>query len=477
MLVIKPYGRTVVTANNLAERQIQSKQQEEAVATFLPQQPEFLIAQWISVLDKIARKPSQQKQPEAKPSPLQYALRECLGQAFWQCLKPLLGIDSDKYHALWRSKVHPYGTQTAASNKDDATQAKGRWYARFVGDIEPDQVDAVTADAVADKVYAHLCKQEYRLGENSPLKQQGKIANLTQSIADNTLQRDEQPAHTQTTWSDQDWEKYNQFDIAKQIHLKAERRLKQWQEPRKNKQPLKPEWRIDATLAGSLLFEHWARVFKTPADGKPMSIAVAREQQPALFAIHTAVKAFYARVFDSKRKPETLVKHLLPQNRKQLHDKLQQQQGNQDINQIIRLGKVLYYRAASGEQGDLADSYYWSSAGQAEIKRAEAFVRVWRGALTQANLALANWASTPQKPFTGDSFDSRFFKHIEQLATAQADVADNTALLFGAQAELFQGDVFAALQLAHKGGSALRHAVLHFKGLGAFVQELQQALP
>ena len=122
MLIIRPYGRSETGYDNELRRGIRLRakyargeildddelcREGEAVlevGKFAETRPELVVAQWISVIDKIARKPGR------KPTPEQRSLRDGLGRAAFELLckeGPFRGQESD-LEPLWRSKIHPY---------------------------------------------------------------------------------------------------------------------------------------------------------------------------------------------------------------------------------------------------------------------------------------------------------------------------------------------------------------------------------
>ncbi len=71
MRITKPYGRTKTVANNdEKERKLYVQNKENKISEFVVQNQELLIAQWVSSLDKIAKKPT------SKNKKLPYATKE-----------------------------------------------------------------------------------------------------------------------------------------------------------------------------------------------------------------------------------------------------------------------------------------------------------------------------------------------------------------------------------------------------------------
>ena len=80
------------------------------MAEFAGPHPELVIAQWVSVIDRIATKPRRSR----KPTREQRALRDELGNAAWRILETdfRFGASEEKVgglERLRRRKVHPYG--------------------------------------------------------------------------------------------------------------------------------------------------------------------------------------------------------------------------------------------------------------------------------------------------------------------------------------------------------------------------------
>ena len=112
----------MVTRPRIAEQIKNSKSHEKAedLLHLTKNNPDLVIRQYISVIDKLIRKPKTLK----KMSPQWYWHREQLGQECWDIIKAdVLSNASieeqkrkkelEKYEAIWRWKLHPY----AKSNK------------------------------------------------------------------------------------------------------------------------------------------------------------------------------------------------------------------------------------------------------------------------------------------------------------------------------------------------------------------------
>lgn len=86
MRIIRPYGssRSKETDHGLRRVLVEKghERAEHDIADFARSHDELIIAQWISVIDKIARKPQGLKKPSAE----QRAIRDRLGDACWMRL-------------------------------------------------------------------------------------------------------------------------------------------------------------------------------------------------------------------------------------------------------------------------------------------------------------------------------------------------------------------------------------------------------
>jgi hypothetical protein len=483
MQIIRPYGQSYTEENNhLYQRRLLDKgRKAHNIPQFAEGHDELVIAQWISVIDKIARKPK----GKDKPTLWQCQLREDLGWAAWLELRNKLCLDNaerTKYlQALWRFKVHPYGIPQDDDFKNDTNASKGRWYQRFVGDIELEAVTDEVAKTVAERIAQHLYENELRLGMDKP-RQFGKIPAQSESIRDNVLK----PHRATQDWTTADEQEYAAAgDVAAAIHSEASKRTK-------DKKAVRLE------IAGRCLFDHWAKVFLNPTDGKVMDIKQANAAKPGLFALHLAVKDTYTRILKHHHKKDDAILRSLPADMEKLYTLVGNKQQNRDLAGLVQLGKVIYYtdaekaekqKEAEKQAGipnapsvpptpeEVQNSRFWGSDGQAEIKRAEAFVRVWRHVIGQANLTLASWASM-QQPFKGDILgDGGTHQTVTGKKNFDAALFDkNIALVFGTSAHLFTTDDSlrkAAIKSAISGMIALRNTALHFRSRTNFLAALE----
>lgn len=504
MKIIKPYGRSHAEVDGAALKRVLRRRRDPAkgadpskpidIGKFALAHDELVVAQWISAIDKIAAKPSGNDGATDE----QRAFRDRLGDAAWvqiekKALLPGLEDAATRAHLakLWNAKIAPYGTTPFKPRRGrpgkpppSPPSARGRWYARFVGNVDPVAADV---EAIAAEIYEHLYVAERRFSTEARNRAGGRIPARAKSISGNVLRSSAQPANV--GWSQADSAAYAAAgNIAGEIRDAAMRR--------ENGEDGARTRRVSLEIAGAALFAHYARLFPGE-DGEPLSIAAARDRAPGLFNLHMAVKDCYTRVLKHHRKDarehgdrRRKVSLLLPQGMDSLFALVDAKTNNRDLNALVRLGKIVHYEASGDDDdgpagpldnwpADIASSTFWTSQGQARIKRNEAFVRVWRHVLALAARTLTDWAD-PEERIGGDIL---LAGPIEQATGDQFDAGNFTRkleLLFGNRAEAFSGAGDEALQkdtltLALRGIAELRHAAFHFKGLGGFANALTEA--
>ena len=482
MLIIKPYGRscTDFEANGKLRRKIRldkdlgaQRRQPVDVGEFAKTHPELVIAQWISAIDKIAGKPSGGN----KPTPEQRGFRQRLGKAALQLLteKGLLDLSDRKgeLEKLWWSKVHPYGKEDTDRVKG---RKRGRWYKRFAGETEPAEADAAV---IVEKIREHLHEREYRIAPKRPSnperpsKRRGRITARAESIIQSVPPLLSQFPDRGCSWSAQDEKDYEKAgNVAARIREAAEKLEKE----------AKGRNRPSVRDAAPALYEQYGRLFQD-GNGTALHIPEAGEKSPGLFALHCAVKETYTRVLKNHRPLKTgqrkSVAQVLPADMETLFRLVKAKSANRDLNDLVRLGKFIHYNAGPANvvdkwQPDVARSRYRTTDGQSEIKRTEAFTRVWRNTIALAARTLKDWADPDGNipgdillkvgPATGPEFDASAYSRKLPL------LFGNRACRFTGEDDAFQRSV---LRLALCGWAKLRHSSFHFKERGAFVKALK----
>jgi hypothetical protein len=187
MRIIKPYGRSVVemVGPGRLARVVSlhpdpahglRSDNRQSVTAFAASHDRLVIAQWISTIDKIARKPV----GEAAATPQQAEFRRRLGDAAWALIERralLTGLNEPAVKArlrrLWEFKIAPYETARAGAKTGTRPPSlKGRWFQRFAGDVE--EVDKVDADAVALAIHEHLYSAQYQMRAGDPGEPRGR---------------------------------------------------------------------------------------------------------------------------------------------------------------------------------------------------------------------------------------------------------------------------------------------------------------
>ncbi len=123
--------------------------------------------------------------------------------------------------------------------------------------------------------------------------------------------------------------------------------------------------------------------------------------------LHNEVRRFYKKLARSKNP-----KSRFPKNKDDLITQLRLRQENRMTNHLVRIGRICNYTSKAGPKLSLEEvenSDFWLSLGQAQIKETEAFVRVWRAAVTHGMRSLKAWVD-PQ----GAIFNPRKVMDVNQ---------------------------------------------------------------
>lgn len=498
MLIVKPYGRSSAESDSYGESVRRLRPRDDAnapkyIPPFAQSHDELLIAQWISVIDKVAAKPG----PNKLPTREQRAFRKRLGAACWTLIeaKKLLPGARDSLRrarllAVWEMKIAPYGEgdyRPRGKKPPAPPSPKGRWFEAFAGEAA---VEFVDADEVARKIFRHLHVEELRIDGSPRRGKPGLIAARAHSIANNVLKP---PATARrVAWGDAEKSLYAAAGDVAQIIVTAARRREDGEDGAQTR-------RVTLDVAGKALFEHYARLFRN-ADGTARPLAEVKDTP--LFALHQAVKDCYRGLLGRQRKDAKEAKDkdkavrekgaeassykvskLLPKDAGELFARVGAMDDNRDLAAMVRLGRIIHYQASNGAADTPAEaatrfpdralidqSRYWTSEGQADIKRNEAYVRIWRHTLALASRTLWDWAD-PSGASGGDILGGRSIQTLTGAGFAADAYARKLPLLFGRRARLFsQGPDHEVLRFALAGLASLRHNAFHFKGLGGFAQ-------
>jgi len=503
MLVIKPYGRSNVkkaAAGEKAEncwRAIrtveknsgQSKIVERPIAGFIAERDEAVIAQWVSIIDKIIAKPGEKDSNNKAQE-----LRKILAAAAWAVIKSknllakLAGTPAERQEIekIWQWKM-------AATQPKEPRALEGRWYEAFAAGI-PCDTQHIKADAakIADRIYIHLYRQAYRFplksktaqgsaAGDSRCHQKGLIQHRASAIAENILHIPAflMCAADKEDYSDSDKEAYSEDD--KKDYSAAAGNF-----AAEIKRAILVSEKLSRTDYKDRPYEIAARIMRETGD-RLFACLGDKAQKPGLLALHSQIKSGYKALLKGRKQLKARLEYLLPQDNAALFQLVEAQQQNRYINHLIRLGKIVHYTAIVPDTASLAalqsspktiinnwpqkeaveGSRFWSSAGQTEIKQNEAFVRVWRGALAFAARTVKDWVD-PQDKIPGDillnqttaldNFDADYFEQKYQI-------------LFGNKWEA-EEDKKALLEFSLSNLYALRNAAFHFSNLRLFVEAL-----
>ncbi len=250
-------------------------------------------------------------------------------------------------------------------------------------------------------------------------------------------------------------------------------------------QPRQAKLSDRATIAKHL-FDHYGRVFGKDTTVKDLLDSAHAKHR--LWLVHQRIKATYKALFDNASIEG--LKHLhqrLPQNKGAMRTLIEQRKNNHDVSHLVRLGKVIHYHAAAEGKTvraawpdlrqQIESSPYWLSDGQAEIKRSEALVRVFKHAISHAGRTLTDLTQR-----TGGDIFLNAKKATENLSAQ--DCSERLSMLFGrSQGDLFpsswgiDGQLSDALKTlltqSIEAWAQLRHSSFHFKGRDGFLKALR----
>ena len=470
MRVVKPYGttKTAPGEDGALRRSIHPnsfRHEAKDVADFAESNPKLVLSQWISMIDKVITKPAEGNVPSLN----QYNLREEIGTAAWSIIvdRDLLSAIPKRLKRLereWWSRIHPYGREIDPTG---ALDFRGRWFHVFSAESDPASIDA---DVIAQGLYDHLYVSEKRLGEDVRPRTKGLISARAHSISENvpTLRQDE--LLLDPPWNKDDAAAYF---AAPNILNRVTDAINKYEGQRASR---------SRRAAGRVLHELFGRLF-AGSDGSALSSREAASHYPGLFALHQATKSRFQRLL---RAPQAHWRRKLPKSSEELVAELTEDWRNREVNALIRLGKIIHYEAAPDGHddspahlfdtwsADVSKSPFWTSEGQTAIKINEAFVRVWRHALSFAARTATNWADAEA------SIDRDILGAREREAAVDAlnvDHFDRVAtLLFGASSGRFAASTREFRQevmaLALDELSRLRNAAFHFSGLTSFLNVL-----
>ena len=522
MRLIRPYGESRTapplageTSDNALTRQLLFDDKDarsispRAIAPFLCEDISAVLAQWISAIDKIATKPAHGKLPTA----VQRALRSRIGDEVWGFVVDH-GIVAGDRKQDFDDRVHPYPEKDRfVKDPKRAPDPCGRWYKTFLGNASP---ETVTVTGLGKKIHDHLYEQARRIEPGQPKRRRGLIEERGRSIANNVLK----PGYgrDRSLWDDSDVDAYlAKGDLARSIYdaVRAIENAEEREKLDRRKRNGEKISRFDISKAARkarpvrmrdlapLFYAHYAAVFRegnhVPRVGElkrayakncgmPRDAIAEQNAQlppPPLLALHMEMKETYKRLLRGfKGSTHKSLHRSVPSNNAELKALLENRARNGDVGSLIRRGKVAYYELlrqngnpldmlADWNLGQYEVSPYWTSAGQAEIKRNEALVRAWRGLIGYACQTLTDWIDPKGQVQSDVTGSSEAFLALN----SDDDLIAKARLLFGTGSEPFcEADAaerkagWTSLQQAV---SRLRHSTYHFAGVPGLLHGLK----
>jgi len=526
MKIVRGYGRSVVgkfaeedgaDIKDLKIRKLHKTGGDEdlSFAAFARTEGEFILALWVSVIDKIVAKATKnaEKGNEKAKNAIAKKLRQKIGAAAWQ---KLLRANRLELAAIWNWKI---GAESSSRQSENFPQ--GNWYPAFLGNAAPEGLSDPQITELVHDIDTHIHKAMRQIGgvegkDKNRLRSEGLLADIVAAVEKNTLKSAHEKQFPQgkkrdCAFSKEDWQVYR--DAANKAvggDFVADLKGAVLNTADKDKPYHKAIEYLKKVV--------WPQIF-CDENGAVLGRKQATEQMPKLLVVHDAITAYYKKLlkdrgsiagYKVKEKGENYEKAtgikrqgekapaklelLLPASVNKLKWILCKQHENRDVNHYIRLGKVLHYTASqfSNENQDsaayiignwdkaveaLPTSPYWTSEGQTQIKQNEAFIRVWRRVLAFAVHSLKNWAD-PDNKVAGDPTIKPTWGEI------QKNFADSSfAQKFAQKYELFFGKIWQGskqlelLDYLQERLMELRGSVFHFKGLRKFTSELKAKNP
>ena len=455
-----------------------------SLADELKDNPALVIKQVIGMIDKIIAK----KEKLAQMPDNVVDARERLGRACIEVLK-----QHDRYKKAgeltetWEWKLHPYNEwPLRASRKQpkdiplgglsNCKKYSGKWTRAFwiCLDGEPEY------DKIAKNICLHLFGSK-RLTVGGSVLEGSLATQRARSIAGSVQIKHPGPAPKPTVNLDVDF--YWEREFASEIHDLA-----------KEKEDGKYPTRLRSSDVGQILSKNFqsarerlASSFSDPV--APSSIGHTSD----IGQVHSEVKKFYQSITrGSKRgtKDKEKLSTRLPRDNADLKRRLLQKQGNANVMDLVRIGRVNYYQFQDDPTQD--PSRYWTSGGLTEIKHREAFLRQWRTMVVMAqrtaNMWIGNTAELSNalgcRASYADPLKNELINHIKDKKVGTQSMVDHLPLIFGTKAALFGYDsdtqdremARAAMCSALRIAQAIRNQITHFGNRKTFVTKLENTI-
>jgi len=290
MKIVKPLGRSGTRFKSDDPSQLerilittdkQNIQHDHELDQYIKTTDRAKLAQWVSLFDKIAKKP----QPLKKASSIQREFR----QRLWDKVSAFLKTSGEfndwtKVKSAFELKIHCYPKDVDTSSN---AGAKGKLYYAFLEKGAPLHVDLST---IAQDMQSHLNKERRFSRATKDPSAPGLISHRAKAIEANTMRLHGQSrtrmvggVGVQTDYDANDISAYRKYgDIAKTIH--------NWivaQENTRIKDNTSSP--IGYKNVADLLFTHYGTVFKDPA-GAVLPMKAVPESRMGELAFHNALR-------------------------------------------------------------------------------------------------------------------------------------------------------------------------------------------
>lgn len=407
--------------NKLSRRIYNDKNplQGETFADIYRQDGKLIIATWISLIDKIYRKPNKKdikkRQNKQKhiliKNSFTYINRQALKEACWPYIKAYFdshAIKDEKLEPLWADKIHPYDEKEFIEKYNAKTKTgfdiKGRLYPLFITEEQNVKLNKAAAQKLAEKINRHLYEKSLRDKQGQRVDIAHKSAAIAQSIAPVALKK-------ATDFTDAKAEYSQKEDIIATIYAEISKaRYISLDIPMKN------------------LRRHWHAVFPNC-----YNMAQAKEHKPKLLELHEVIKNYYQRILKANYKKKEKLLKILPKDMEQMITRLSCQSQNRDVNGLIRIGKLIHYELGLKGWDKVDEPTKWLAQctsrhtdKQIENKQSEALLRIFHECISHASFNLRRWLD-PQNRIKKDILSS---KVIEQTTLETEEMQERFDLIF-----------------------------------------------
>ncbi|WP_322514720.1 type VI-A CRISPR-associated RNA-guided ribonuclease Cas13a [Rhodopseudomonas palustris] len=425
----------------------------EGMQEFVAGDPDLLIRQVVSALDKVIRKPRRQNLRNFTIDA--YVDRTMLSLELWKRIEkkvgPLGSGSKEDEEALaelkarWHWKIHPYAEHAyspanprADRNADiiikygdkllTSDSFRGRWHQAL---WRTNPAGGADYEATAEAIWSHLFECELKISggpRSTADPREGLIQRRGRNIVSSTNDPRERDEETDTLDLDAAVPLYFEADVAARIFTAATASVQ-----------LNAEF--SRTDIGQLLYDHFGHVLSKTHPGS--------KEREIVWQLHNTVRGFYQDIGRSERFTRAIreadqkkVGELLPHHKAHLLDIIRAKSQNADFSALIRLGKLIAHASdIPPDAPDLATAfterleYLATSDGQSEIKRNEAFTRVWRTSVALSLRTLQVLAPIDRKkPRPTDFDEDPAGKHYARAAVDDFEASryrNLTGLIFG----------------------------------------------